>query len=342
MQRRRFLSRYQSIPELATPKEFPSIEILMIFRFLAPDRPGWQPVQQRRIAVMGPLSVSIRRKTCFIIGFVFLGVVTLHLLSPRTTHLLHDFALGFSHESPPADSHIDDLYEVMSDLGPVHIGGGEFAPNREEVDKIVSSVMGGGTSQSSPSNLDENDNEGISSASKGIHPHVDLNHEDANDASPHSVGKPSHPHTSPSHESTGASEISPPIPESSRIEHHSQPSGVAHLSPPAIATKVDNEAPDVVQTSPSHFGGHIEIAQPTSAAKLHRTVWIRSAVEAQTEDPFDLQPIKDLCSRSQWREGLIIYCKRGGGGVADLRNQLLNGIRLAIEAGGESWFPIVE
>jgi len=44
--------------------------------------------------------------------------------------------------------------------------------------------------------------------------------------------------------------------------------------------------------------------------------------------------LKTLCAQTQWAEGIIFQCEPPQGGVVNVRNAILNCVRLAIDVGG--------
>lgn len=65
-------------------------------------------------------------------------------------------------------------------------------------------------------------------------------------------------------------------------------------------------------------------------------VFIQKAMRTDIDGPFDDSTLVEICQNTEWREGLIIQCESPYGGVANIRNVLLNCLRYAIEAGGTS------
>ena len=63
-------------------------------------------------------------------------------------------------------------------------------------------------------------------------------------------------------------------------------------------------------------------------------IFVQKALRADIDGPFDDSTLIDVCENTEWREGLIFQCEAPYGGVANIRNMLLNCIRYAIEAGG--------
>ncbi|KAF7863241.1 hypothetical protein EAF04_007323 [Stromatinia cepivora] len=65
-------------------------------------------------------------------------------------------------------------------------------------------------------------------------------------------------------------------------------------------------------------------------------VFIQKALRTDIDGPFDNSSLIELCENIEWREGLIFQCEAPYGGVANIRNILLNCFRYAIEAGATS------
>ncbi|QSZ34053.1 hypothetical protein DSL72_005633 [Monilinia vaccinii-corymbosi] len=63
-------------------------------------------------------------------------------------------------------------------------------------------------------------------------------------------------------------------------------------------------------------------------------VFIQKALRTDIAGPFDDSTLVEFCQSVEWREGLIIQCESPYGGVANIRNILLNCLRYAMEAGG--------
>ncbi|CAD6504223.1 BgTH12-05957 [Blumeria graminis f. sp. triticale] len=55
--------------------------------------------------------------------------------------------------------------------------------------------------------------------------------------------------------------------------------------------------------------------------------------------PVDSQAIRNICSASNWNSSLIFTCDNNRGGVANVRNSILNCVRLTIAAGGSLVLP---
>ncbi|POS82908.1 hypothetical protein EPUL_004715 [Erysiphe pulchra] len=55
--------------------------------------------------------------------------------------------------------------------------------------------------------------------------------------------------------------------------------------------------------------------------------------------PVDSQPIRDICSETNWNQSLIFTCNSNHGGVGNVRNSILNCVRYTIGAGGSLVLP---
>ncbi|KAF7927974.1 hypothetical protein BELL_0715g00020 [Botrytis elliptica] len=65
-------------------------------------------------------------------------------------------------------------------------------------------------------------------------------------------------------------------------------------------------------------------------------IFVQKALRADIDGPFDDSTLVEVCDNTEWREGLIFQCEAPSGGVANIRNILLNCVRYAIEAGATS------
>lgn len=68
-------------------------------------------------------------------------------------------------------------------------------------------------------------------------------------------------------------------------------------------------------------------------------MFIEEAMETEIDGSFNNRTIVELCKTRQWTDGLIVKCDAPEGGVANVRNVVLNCVRYAIEAGGSFPFP---
>jgi hypothetical protein len=62
--------------------------------------------------------------------------------------------------------------------------------------------------------------------------------------------------------------------------------------------------------------------------------WVKAAMETEIDGPYDNSTLVALCNSREWIDGLIFKCETPEGGIADVRNMVLNCVRYAIEAGG--------
>ena len=85
------------------------------------------------------------------------------------------------------------------------------------------------------------------------------------------------------------------------------------------------QGPSVKKTVASSFtkiGGQFSKHQFKSVA-------VRTAID----DPIDFSPLRELCDKTVWQEGVVLQCYRVTGGMGNIRNIILNCVRYAIEAG---------
>jgi hypothetical protein len=66
-----------------------------------------------------------------------------------------------------------------------------------------------------------------------------------------------------------------------------------------------------------------------------KAAFVKGAVDAEIDGPFDAGTLRSLCDSKEWSPGLIFKCESPKGGVAIVRNVFLNCVRFAIEAGGK-------
>lgn len=64
------------------------------------------------------------------------------------------------------------------------------------------------------------------------------------------------------------------------------------------------------------------------------------ADDNEIDGAFNNQTLVELCKSKKWMPGLIFKCEPPEGGIANVRNVLLNCVRFAIEAGGSSFSSI--
>jgi hypothetical protein len=70
------------------------------------------------------------------------------------------------------------------------------------------------------------------------------------------------------------------------------------------------------------------------AVKGKKGIFVEKALRTDIDGPYDNSTLIRFCARKEWREGLIFQCEPAHGGVANIRNIVLNCIRYALEAGG--------
>ena len=59
-----------------------------------------------------------------------------------------------------------------------------------------------------------------------------------------------------------------------------------------------------------------------------KAIWVEKALQTDIDGPFDGTAIQQLCNSRKWNEGLIFKCDASARGVANVRNVVLNCIRL--------------
>ncbi|KAM3066261.1 hypothetical protein ACMFMG_003228 [Clarireedia jacksonii] len=69
------------------------------------------------------------------------------------------------------------------------------------------------------------------------------------------------------------------------------------------------------------------------AVKGKRGIFVEKALRTDIDGPYDNSTLIRFCDKTQWREGLIFQCQSPHGGVANIRNMILNCFRYALEAG---------
>jgi len=70
-----------------------------------------------------------------------------------------------------------------------------------------------------------------------------------------------------------------------------------------------------------------------------KAAFVEKAVDVEIDGPFDNSSMVDMCAGKHWRPGLIFHCQPPRGGIANIRNIILNCVRYAIEAGGMFSLP---
>lgn len=68
--------------------------------------------------------------------------------------------------------------------------------------------------------------------------------------------------------------------------------------------------------------------------KPHKEMFIERALSSTIDGKYDGRALNEVCSRTNWTEGLIFSCHGLEGGLGNVRNIFLNCIRYTIEAGG--------
>ncbi|KZL85840.1 alternative oxidase protein [Colletotrichum incanum] len=70
-----------------------------------------------------------------------------------------------------------------------------------------------------------------------------------------------------------------------------------------------------------------------------KSVFIRQAMSVEYPAPIDYEPIRQICSRTRFRPGLLFSCEGQHGGIGMVRNQILKCVRYAIHGGGAVVVP---
>ncbi|KAK1987558.1 hypothetical protein LZ30DRAFT_745631 [Colletotrichum cereale] len=81
------------------------------------------------------------------------------------------------------------------------------------------------------------------------------------------------------------------------------------------------------------------IFDETPISQDAESVFIRQAMSVEFPAPIDYEPIRQTCSRTQFRPGLLFTCEGQHGGVGMVRNQILRCVRYAINAGAAVVVP---
>ncbi|KAI0997875.1 hypothetical protein K3495_g10315 [Podosphaera aphanis] len=68
----------------------------------------------------------------------------------------------------------------------------------------------------------------------------------------------------------------------------------------------------------------------------------RSKLDVFDYPPVDSLALQDICSSTAWNESLIFTCNNNFGGVANVRNNILNCVRYTIAAGGSLVLPQIK
>jgi hypothetical protein len=82
-------------------------------------------------------------------------------------------------------------------------------------------------------------------------------------------------------------------------------------------------------TFPSHVPWNIYSGTPQA----------RPALDVFDYPPLDSSAMKRVCSRTQWNQSVTFICDDSSGGVAEVRNSILNCVRYTIAAGGSLVVP---
>ncbi|KAG9237517.1 hypothetical protein BJ875DRAFT_149015 [Amylocarpus encephaloides] len=78
----------------------------------------------------------------------------------------------------------------------------------------------------------------------------------------------------------------------------------------------------------------IELSAISGFSKIvPNEAFIQQWLASEIDGDLNLKPLGELCTRSNWTEGLIASCGSPQGGVGNVRNVFLNCVRFAIEAG---------
>lgn len=70
-----------------------------------------------------------------------------------------------------------------------------------------------------------------------------------------------------------------------------------------------------------------------------RAEWIQTAMDHPIDRVVSQGPIADLCESTTWKEGLVFNCTQVNGGFGNIRSNILNCLRYAIDAGGMKSSP---
>lgn len=65
-----------------------------------------------------------------------------------------------------------------------------------------------------------------------------------------------------------------------------------------------------------------------------KALFVESVLDSEIDGPFDNKTLIALCESTTWTPGLIFRCEAPQGGVANVRNIVLNCVRYTILAGG--------
>ncbi|CAK4034788.1 Hypothetical predicted protein [Lecanosticta acicola] len=73
--------------------------------------------------------------------------------------------------------------------------------------------------------------------------------------------------------------------------------------------------------------------------EIPQQVFVETALQHQVSDPFDIDPLRELCQNRKPRNDIIISCAPGTGGVGNIRSYMLHCTRFAMEAGASMLLP---
>jgi hypothetical protein len=71
--------------------------------------------------------------------------------------------------------------------------------------------------------------------------------------------------------------------------------------------------------------------------RSNKAPFLAEYLEIETDGQFEALAISTLCANRTWTKGLVFNCDPPPGGIGEVRNAHLNCIRLAMEAGGQSY-----
>ncbi|TEA10059.1 hypothetical protein C8034_v010891 [Colletotrichum sidae] len=89
--------------------------------------------------------------------------------------------------------------------------------------------------------------------------------------------------------------------------------------------------PDTISTLFYEYTGHSKLKDDIA--------FIRQAMDVEFPAAIDYKPIQEICSRSEFRSGLVFTCEEQHGGIGMVRNQILKCVRYAISGGGALVVP---
>jgi hypothetical protein len=62
--------------------------------------------------------------------------------------------------------------------------------------------------------------------------------------------------------------------------------------------------------------------------------FVQDFLDNEIDGPMDLRPLTEFCASRDYVPGLIFKCQPVAGGVGNVKNEMLNCLRFAFEAGG--------